>query len=106
MQGLDILRRKLDSYKKIHLSLRGFVLDFPKEFEEKAKQNFYKQIGGIISSFGAAMRLPSRRVMVLLPKKYDCALVAHRLCGNLEAAPLLFFESNNTDIIVNLIRDY
>jgi hypothetical protein len=106
MQGLETLRRKLDYYKKIHLSLRGFVLDFPKEFEEKAKQNFYKQIGGMISSFGTALRLRSRRVLVLLPKKYDCALVAHRLCGNLEATAIFFFESNNADIIVNLIRDY
>jgi hypothetical protein len=106
MQGLEMLRRKLDYYKKIHLSLRGFVLDFPEEFEEKAKQNFYKQIGGMISSFGAVVRLRSRRVLVLLPKKYDCALVAHRLCGNLQAASLIFFESNSTDIIVNLVRDY
>jgi hypothetical protein len=106
MEGLETLRRKLDHYKKIYLSLRGFVLDFPKESEEKARQNFYKQVGGMISSFGVAVRLQSRRVLVLLPKKYDCALVAHRLCGNLEAAAVLFFESNNTDIIVNLIRDY
>ncbi|MDR3356584.1 MAG: hypothetical protein LBO04_05280 [Spirochaetaceae bacterium] len=106
MQGFETIRRKLDHYKRIHPSLRGFILDFPKEFEERAKQNFYKQVGGMISSFGAVVRLPSRRVLVLLPKKYDCALVAHRLCGNLESAALLFFESNNTDIIVNLIRDY
>ncbi|MDR2659014.1 MAG: hypothetical protein LBC27_03375 [Spirochaetaceae bacterium] len=106
MQGLETVRRKLDHYKKIYSPLQGFVLDFPKEFEEKAKQNFYKQIGGMISSFGAAIRLPSRRVLVLLSQDYDCALVAHRICGNLETAALLFFESNNTDIILNLIRDY
>jgi hypothetical protein len=103
---LESVRWKLDRYKKNHSQLQGFVLDFPCDFEDKARQNFYKQVNGMISSFGTAIRLPSRRVLILLPRKYDCALVAHRLCVNLEAATLLFFESNNTDIIVNLIRDY
>jgi hypothetical protein len=106
MQVMETLRRKLDHYKKIYSPLQGFVLDFPKDFEEKSKQGFYKQISGMVSSFGTAVRLPSRRVLVLLPKEYDCALVAHRICANLEAAVLLFFEANNTDIIVNFISDY
>ncbi|MDR2344371.1 MAG: hypothetical protein LBD86_07565 [Spirochaetaceae bacterium] len=106
MQDLETLRRKLDNYKKFHLSLRGFVLDFPKEFEERAKQNFCKQVGGMISSFAVVVRLPSRRALVLLPQKQDCALVAHRICGNLGAAAIFFFESNNTDIILDLIRNY
>jgi hypothetical protein len=103
---MEALRRKLDNYKRAYSTLQGFVLDFPKEFEGKSRQGFYKQIGGMISSFGASIRLPSRRVLVLLPLEYDCALVAHRICANLEAVVPLFFESNNTDIIVNLIRDY
>jgi hypothetical protein len=106
MRVMETVRRKLDHYKKIYSPLRGFVLDFPKDFEEKSKQGFYRLIGGMVSSFGAAIRLPSRRVLVLLPKEYDCALVAHRICANLETAAMLFFESNNTDIIVNLISDY
>jgi hypothetical protein len=103
--ALEAVRRKLDRYKKVHSSLRGFVLDFPHDFEEKARRNFYKQINGMVSSFGTAIRLPSGRVLILLPGQYDCALVAHRLCGNLEAAVMLFFESGNADIVADLIRD-
>ncbi|MDR0409806.1 MAG: hypothetical protein LBH18_05355 [Spirochaetaceae bacterium] len=106
MQDMDAVRRKLERYRKTHSHLRGFVLDFPKEFEERARAGFYKQIGGMISSFGVAVRLPSRRVLVLLPEAYDCALVAHRICANIEAASPLFFESSNTDVILNLIRNY
>jgi hypothetical protein len=103
--AFEALRRRLDRYKKSHSTFKGFVLDFPCDSEEKTRQNFYKHVNGMISSFAVAIRLPSRRVLILLPGKYDCALVAHRLCGNLGAAAMLFFESGNADIVAELIRD-
>jgi hypothetical protein len=106
MGDLETIRRKLERYKKSHSPLSGFVLDFPKDFDKKTKAHFYKQVGGMISSFGCAIRLPSKRVMVLIPKNYDCSLVAHRLCGNLGAETMLFFEAANIDIILDLMKKY
>jgi hypothetical protein len=103
--AFEALRRRLDRYKKNNSTFQGFVLDFPRDSEEKTRRDFYKQVNGMVSSFAVAIRLPSRRVLILLPGKYDCALVAHRLCGNLGAATVLFFESGNADIIAELVRD-
>jgi acyl-coenzyme A synthetase/AMP-(fatty) acid ligase len=103
--AFEALRRRLDRYKKNHSTFQGFVLDFPRDSEENTRRYFYKQVAGMVSSFAIAIRLPSRRVLILLPGKYDCALVAHRLCSNIGAAAMLFFESGNADIVAELIRD-
>jgi hypothetical protein len=109
---LKSIRSKLDFYIKNNAvagekpSLGGFILDFPEHSADHERIFFYKHVAGLIASFGAALRLPSHRVLVLLPREMDCALVAHRLCANLLSQPLLFFEADNSADIIELIKNY
>ncbi|GMO28237.1 MAG: hypothetical protein Ta2B_08890 [Termitinemataceae bacterium] len=105
----DILisvKQKLDSYLSKHKSLQGFILDIPQNLNVQGKNSFYKIVSAQVATFGAAMRLPSRRTLVLLPDGFDCALVAHRICKNIDTSAMLFFEAGNSDTIINLIKKY
>ncbi|GHU38787.1 hypothetical protein FACS1894190_01150 [Spirochaetia bacterium] len=103
---LSSLKIKLEYYLKKEKILQGFILDFPPSGTKEDKNNFYRLVGAQIATFGAAIRLPSRRVLVMLPPAMDAALVAHRLCKNLNAPTMLFFEADNTLDILNLILSY
>jgi hypothetical protein len=96
---------KLDAYLKNNLSIQGFILDFSSSIAGK-KSNLYKVVSGQIASFGAALRLPSMRTLVLLPGNFDAALAAHRICKNSNCSTLLFFEADNSGDILKLVEKY
>jgi hypothetical protein len=103
---LDPVKAKLDNYLEKHKMLQGFILEIPSALKTNEKNGFCKLISGQIAAFGAALRLPSRRTLVLLPSGFDSALIAHRICNNLKTSALLFFEAGDSSDIIRLIKNY
>ncbi|GHV84020.1 hypothetical protein AGMMS50212_13600 [Spirochaetia bacterium] len=101
---LKILETILQTALKKFSNLQGFILDCPAALDDYEKIGFHKIVGGQIASFGHAIRLPSLRVLVLLPVSVDGALVAHRLCGNLQVTASVFFEADNVNDILELVK--
>ncbi|GMO63707.1 MAG: hypothetical protein Ta2G_22140 [Termitinemataceae bacterium] len=102
----DAIKVKLDAYLIKHNVLQGFILEFPKGAGSVGKNSFYKLVSGQVSAFGAAIRLGSKRTLVLLPSGLDSALIAHRICKNIKTRALLFFEAGNSASIIALIKKY
>ncbi|GMO32857.1 MAG: hypothetical protein Ta2F_08790 [Termitinemataceae bacterium] len=102
----DAVKIKLDAYLSKYLLIQGFILDVPVSCNANGKSQFYKIVSGQVAAFGAVLRLPSSRTIVFLPADFDAALVAHRICNNLNTSALLFLESDNSKDIIQILQDY
>jgi hypothetical protein len=84
-------------------SLQGIVLEAPGGL---GSEEFSAQVNRIVSAFGTASALPSRRCLVLFPGAIDRELLAHRLSKSLKTLVLSVFTADNAQAAPDIIRPY
>ncbi|MDR3124128.1 MAG: hypothetical protein LBU16_10180 [Treponema sp.] len=67
---------------------------------------FAKQVAAMVGVLGASCVLPSGRILVLLPPRFDRELVAHRLSMSFVTEVLSCFEADRPDKALEFIQPY
>ena len=78
------------------------LFDIPGHAENE--NSFCQSVTKIIGNTGTVIPLPAGRPLILLPLSADRELIVHRLSKSLDAAPLLSFEADGPDNVINRIN--
>jgi hypothetical protein len=96
---------KIMDYQRSNAVFQGIMLEIPGHGKASG-YSFVKQVAIMVGSLGVAFALPSRRVLILLPPRFDRELIAHRLSTSFATETLLCFEIDNPDKALELIQPY
>jgi len=98
---LESLKEKIADYHRIHNDFGCILLDVPEPAE---KAGFCKEVSKMLSMTGTVFPLSNGRSMILLPKKLDRELIAHRLSASLKSKILESFETDNSENVFSKIE--
>jgi hypothetical protein len=96
---------KIAEYQRSNAVFQGILLDIPGRGKTPG-HSFARQAAIMVGVLGATFALPSRRVLVLLPPRFDRETIAHRLSTSFAAEVLACFEIDSSDKALEIIRPY
>jgi hypothetical protein len=98
-------RSKIAEYQRSNTVVQGILLDIPGR-ERKAGLSFARQVALAVGALGLSFVIPSGRILVLLPPRFDRELFAHRLSTSFATEVLACFEADDPDKALELIQLY
>jgi hypothetical protein len=96
-------RAKIAEYQHSNAVFQGILLEIP---GGGAGYSFAKQVAVMVGVLGLSFAVPSRRILILVPPRFDRELIAHRLSLSFATEVLACFEIDNPDKALELIRPY
>jgi hypothetical protein len=96
-------RAKIAEYQHSNAVFQGILLEIP---GGGAGYSFAKQVATMVGVLGLSFAVPSRRILVLFPPRFDRELIAHRLSMSFATEVLACFEIDNPDKALELIQPY
>jgi hypothetical protein len=105
LETLEMTRSKIAEYQRSNPVFQGIALEIPGS-GKAAGYSFARQVAIMVGALGAAYSLPSRRILILLPPRFDRELIAHRLSVSFATEVLSCFEIDNPDKALEFIRPY
>ena len=100
----ESLKEKIADYHRIHNDFNCILLDIPESANEEEKAGFCKTVSKMLSMTGTVFPLANGRPLILLPKKLDRELMAHRLSASLNSKILESFEADNSESVFSKIK--
>jgi hypothetical protein len=98
-------RSRIATYQHSNAVFQGILLEIPGGGTAPGRF-FAKQVAAMIGALGTSFALPSRRILVLLPPRFDRELIAHRLSMSFVTEVLSCFEADNPDKALEFIQPY
>jgi hypothetical protein len=98
-------RAKIAESQRSNAVSQAILLDIPGGGKAPG-YSFAKQVATMIGVLGVSFALPSRRILVLLPQRFDRELIAHRLSVSFATEVLACFDIENPDKALELIQPY
>ena len=96
---------KIAEYRRSNPVFQGILLEIP-GFGKAPGYSFGKQVAIMVGVLGATFSLPSGRALILLPRRFDRELIAHRLSLSFSTEALACFELDDPDKALELIQPY
>jgi hypothetical protein len=104
-ETLEGARSKIAEYQRSNAAFQGVLLEIPGG-GAKPGYSFAKQVATMVGVLGLSFAVPSRRILVLFPSRFDRELIAHRLSMSFATEVLACFEIDDPDKALELIRPY
>jgi hypothetical protein len=98
-------RSRIAEYQRSNAVVQCILLDIPGD-RKKTGYSFARQVAITVGALGVSFALPSRRLLVLLPPRFDRELIAHRLSMSFATEVLACFKIDDPDKALELIRPY
>jgi hypothetical protein len=105
LETVEMTRAKIAEFRRGNPVFQGILLEIP-GLGKAPGYSFAKQAASMVGILGATLSLPSRRVLILLPPRFDRDSIAHRLSTSFATEVLACFELDDTDKALELIRPY
>jgi hypothetical protein len=105
MESVEETIAKITDYQRSNAVFQGILLEIPGHGKASG-YSFVKQVAIMVGALGTAFALPSRRVLILLPPRFDRELIAHRLSTSFATEILTCFEIDSPDKALELIQPY
>jgi hypothetical protein len=102
----DAVPEKIAEYIRANPVFQGILLEIPGTYTKNSKTTFAEQLMIMAGALGTVLLLPSKRVLILIPPKFDRELLAHRLSMSLYTEVLACFEADTQDKALEFIRPY
>jgi hypothetical protein len=99
------IRAKIAERLRSNAVSQGILLEIPGGGKAPG-YSFAKQVATMVGVLGATFALPSRRILILLPPRFDRKLIAHRLSVSFATEILACFAIENPDKALELIQPY
>ena len=99
------IRAEIAGYQRSNAVFQGILLEVPGGAQAPGA-SFAAQVAAMTEALGPGFSLPSGRVLILLPPRFDRELVAHRLSMSFVTEVLACFEAGNPDQALECIRPY
>jgi hypothetical protein len=96
---------KIAEYRRNNPVFQGILLEIPGHGKAPG-YSFGKQVAIMVGILGATFALPSGRILILLPPRFDRELIAHRLSLSFSTEALACFEIDDPDKALELIQPY
>ena len=100
------LEEKIAQFHQTNADFHCILCDVPASAGEDEKKGFCNKLAEMINKTGSVIPLPSNRPLILLPITMDRELIAHRLSRSLNTKPLLSFEVNSPENVINKINSF
>jgi hypothetical protein len=95
--GAEAVRNMVRGYWLQNPSFQGIVLEPPKYAGEAGDEKFFEAAASMTASFGRAVCLPSKNVLILFSKAGDRELLTHRMVKTLRTRALASFEAESPE---------
>jgi hypothetical protein len=105
LETAERTRAKIAEYQRSNPVFQGILLEIPGGGKAPG-YSFVKQAAIMVGLLGATFALPSGRVLILLPPRFDRELIAHRLSVSFATEALACFEIDDPDRALELIQPY
>jgi hypothetical protein len=105
LETIEGTRAKIAEYQRSHSVFQGILLEIPGGGKAPGA-SFARQVATMAGLLGVSFALPSRRILILLPPRFDRELVAHRLSLSFVTEVLACFEIDNPDKALEFIQPY
>jgi hypothetical protein len=105
LETAEGVRSKIAEYRQNNAVFQGIVLEIPGGGKASG-YSFAKQVAVLVGVLGSSFSLPSRRILILLPPRFDRELIAHRLSMSFATEVLSCFEADNPDKALEFIQPY
>jgi hypothetical protein len=107
--GTEEVRNIIRGYWLRNPSCQGIVLELPEYakrdcFPEAGFETFFGTVASMVASFGRAVRLPSKNILILFSKAGDRELLTHRLVKSLRTRALASFEADSPGEVLSRIQ--
>jgi hypothetical protein len=122
--GTEGVRDMIRGYWLRNPSCQGIVLELPEHarrdcspeagfkevsfqeagFQESGFEMFFGTAASLVASFGRAVRLPSKNILILFSKAGDRELLTHRLVKSLRTRVLASFEADSPGEVLSRIK--
>jgi hypothetical protein len=96
-------RAKIEELQRNNAVSQAILLEVP---GRSPGRSFARQVATMIGVVGISFSLPSRRILILLPPRFDRELIAHRLSVSFATEVLACFDIEDPDKALELIRPY
>ncbi|MDR0377261.1 MAG: hypothetical protein LBH70_05655 [Spirochaetaceae bacterium] len=83
---------------------QGIVLGPPEYLEEAGFEKFFAAADSMSASFGKAVGLPSKNILILFSKTLDRELLTHRLTKSLKTRVVASFEAGSPEEALSRIQ--
>ena len=116
-EGTGTLEGRIAQYHKMYANFNCIILENPcragepeynsaenNSGDKASKANFCKRVSDMISMTGTVIPLSSLCPLILFPAAMDRELIAHRLSKSLDTRPLMSFEANSPENVLNQIN--
>jgi len=100
----DILKEKIARYHVNCADFHCILLEIPASLDMEEKAGFCKKVSEMINVLGIVIVLSSGRPLILIPKMLDRELITNRLSKSLNTIPLLSFETNSPEKVIDCIQ--
>jgi hypothetical protein len=104
--GTEVVQNVIRGYWLRNPSCQGIVLELPEYAGEAGFERFFGTAASMIASFGRAIRLPSKNILILFSKTGDRELLTHRLVKSLRTKALASFEADSPGEILSRIQSF
>jgi hypothetical protein len=96
---------KIAEYRRSNPVFQGILLEIPGHGKAPG-YSFGKQVAIMVGVLGVTFALPSGRILILLPPRFDREIIAHRLSVSFSTEALACFEIDDPDKALELIQPY
>jgi hypothetical protein len=105
VKTLEETRAAITEYQQNNAVFQGILLEIPGG-GAKPGYSFAKQVATMVGVLGWSFAVPSRRILILFPPRFDRELIAHRLSMSFSTEVLACFTIDNPDKALELIQPY
>ncbi|MDR1247856.1 MAG: hypothetical protein LBK63_01000 [Treponema sp.] len=105
LETIEGTRAKIAEYQQSNGVFQGILLEIPGG-GAKPGYSFAKQVATMVGVLGRSFAVPSRRILILIPPRFDRELIAHRLSTSFATEVLACFAIDDPDKALELIQPY